>query len=117
MYKTRLAGAALILTSPLVAVAAAPSPAAQASCARPTVHVTHNTTSTSAHIVHNPCHHWWIWAWGSFKDSNGALVRRSSKGQKTGTPVIEDDASVKNVLGGYGFSGPGGKIRNRQTYG
>jgi hypothetical protein len=96
---------------------ATPSGVAARTCGKPGVTVSHNQTSTTAHINSNPCSKWWIWPWGSFIDQDGNPDRDSVRGVKSGNPVVQESGARKNVLGGYGYSDSSGVITNVQTYG
>jgi hypothetical protein len=110
--------AALVLAgAPGLASASTTATAGPHHCGKPDVSVTHNRTSTTAHINFNPCSRWWIWPWASFIDQDGNPDRDSVPGVKHGNPVVQEPGARKNVLGGYGYSDSSGQITNVQTYG
>jgi len=112
-----IAGAALVLAGVPLAATNASASSAQTRCGKPDVSVTHNRTSTTAHINFNPCNRWWVWPWASFIDQDGNPDRDSVPGVKHGNPVVYEPNARKNVLGGYGYSDTSGTIHNVQTYG
>jgi len=85
-------------------------------CGRPDVSVTHNRTSTTAHINFNPCSRWWIWPFGDFVDQDGNPDRDTVPGVKHGNPVVYEPGARSNRHGGYGYSDSSGAITNVQTY-
>jgi|SRR5215471_8399811 len=116
--RTTIAALALMASGGLMAVAAPASAAPGAArCANhPDVSVTHNRTSTTAHINFNPCNRFWVWPFADFIDQDGNPDRDTVPGVKHGNPVVYEPGARSNQHGGYGYSDTSGTIHNIQTY-